>query len=172
MPALDHAGPTPLPWLVAALGAIGAMALITVMVRRRMGAIAPAGALAAYRRADARGDARASFNLGCLLAERGDTTGAIEAFRRADERGDAAGSSNLGVLMEQEGDFEAAGAAYRRADRRGYAHGSFNLGLLLERQGDLAGAQEAYRRAARRRDPEVSRRARAALAELRETAAG
>jgi hypothetical protein len=76
------------------------------------------------------------------------------------------------VLMEQQGDLDAAHAAYRRADQRGYAHGSFNLGLLLERCGDEAGAQDAYRRAATRGGEDVAKRARAALAELRERAAG
>jgi hypothetical protein len=172
LPPLDHAGSNSLPWVILALGLLGSTGLITIVMRRRMSGTDLAGALAAYRRADERGDANGSFNLGCLLAERGDTTGAVAALRRADERGDAAGASNLGVLMEQQGDFDAAHAAYRRADERGYAHGSFNLGLLLERRGDLAGAEEAYRRAARRGDAEVARRARAALAELCETAAG
>ena len=172
LPALTHAGGSTLPWLVLGLGVLGSIGLITVITRRRVGGGDGTGALAAYRRADARGDARGSFNLGCLLAEHGDTAGAVAALRRADARGDAAGASNLGVLMEQQGDLDAAHAAYSRADQRGYAHGSFNLGLLLERCGDDAGAQEAYRRAATRGGEDVAKRARAALAELRERAAG
>lgn len=171
LPPLGHPSRSATPWLAAAFGVLACMALITALVRRGVGGLSLSGALATYRRGYARGDAAGSFNLGCLLAERGDALGAIEAFRRADARGDAAGASNLGVLLEQQGETEAAQAAYRRAERRGYAHGSFNLGLLLERRGDVAGALEAYRRAARRGDAEVAKRARAALAELREPAA-
>ena len=47
------------------------------------------GALSAYRRADQRGDANGSFNLGLLLAGRGDLSGAQDAYRRATERGDS-----------------------------------------------------------------------------------
>jgi tetratricopeptide (TPR) repeat protein len=49
---------------------------------------------AAYRRADQRGDANGSFNLGLLLEERGDLGGAIAAYERADQRG----SSELATL--------------------------------------------------------------------------
>jgi tetratricopeptide (TPR) repeat protein len=72
------------------------------------------------------------------------------------------------VLLEQQGDLDAALSAYERADRRGDANGSFNLGLLLANRGDLAAARDAYRRATERGDPDVTERARSALAELRE----
>jgi tetratricopeptide (TPR) repeat protein len=52
----------------------------------RQGAID--GALAAYRRADERGDASGAFNLGLLLARDGLLDGARAAYRRAAERGD------------------------------------------------------------------------------------
>jgi TPR repeat protein len=45
-----------------------------------------AGAEAAYRRADQRGDATGAFNLGSLL-ERHDPAAAEAAYRRAAERG-------------------------------------------------------------------------------------
>jgi Flp pilus assembly protein TadD len=44
-------------------------------------------ALAAYRRADERGDARGTHNLGLLLIRRGDRDGAIAAFTRAASSG-------------------------------------------------------------------------------------
>jgi TPR repeat protein len=112
----------------------------------------PDDALAAYRRADERGDAVGTFNLGGLLLERGDQAAALSAYRRADKRGHPAAASNVGVLLEQAGDADGAVAAYRRADERGDATGAFNLaGLMLDR-GDLPGAVAAYRRAESRGD--------------------
>ncbi|MBV9947381.1 MAG: hypothetical protein JOZ69_11070 [Myxococcales bacterium] len=46
-----------------------------------------AGAEAAYRRADERGDPVGSFKLGGLLEERNDFAGAAAAYGRASERG-------------------------------------------------------------------------------------
>jgi Flp pilus assembly protein TadD len=46
-----------------------------------------AGAEAAYRRADQRGDATGAFNLGGLLADQGNVDEAEAAYRRAYERG-------------------------------------------------------------------------------------
>ena len=48
-----------------------------------------AGAEAAYRRADARGDPTGASHLGALLEVHGDVPGAVAAYHRADERGDA-----------------------------------------------------------------------------------
>lgn len=170
--------------LLIVLAGLGAAGLLALLSRRRMvrarptaalaGATAasPAAAfaedgdseLAAYRRADQRGDPVAAFDLGVLLASRGDRTGAVSAFHRADERGDATGASNLGVLLEEQGDAAEALAAYRRADERGDAGGSFNLGCLLAENGDLDGAAASFRRAEARGDCEASLKLGALLA--------
>jgi tetratricopeptide (TPR) repeat protein len=110
------------------------------------------GALAAYRRADAAGDARGATNLGVLLEQRGDIEGALAAYRRADQRGDVNGAFNLGLLLAELGDSAGAMAALRRADVRGDPAGASNLGVLLERHGDIDGALAAYRRADERGD--------------------
>jgi peptidoglycan hydrolase-like protein with peptidoglycan-binding domain len=110
----------------------------------------PAGAEAAYRRADERGHAAAASNLGVLLQQRGDATGAEAAYERADQRGDANGAFNLAVLREATEDLAGAEAAYRRADERGHPAAASNLGVLLEQRGDRTGAKAAYRRADRR----------------------
>ena len=97
-------------------------------------------------------DAEAAFNLGGILAERGDFEGAQALYCRADELGHAAGAFNLGVLLEHENQLAAAEAAYRRSDERGNALAAFNLGVLLDDRGDLDGAEAAYRRADHRGD--------------------
>jgi peptidoglycan hydrolase-like protein with peptidoglycan-binding domain len=110
----------------------------------------PAGAEAAYRRADERGHAAAASNLGVLLQQRGDATGAEAAYERADQRGEANAAFNLGVLREATEDVAGAEAAYRRADERGHPAAASNLGVLLEQRRDRTGAKAAYRRADRR----------------------
>jgi hypothetical protein len=61
-----------------------------------------------------RGDSGGAYNLGVLLAERGDLEGAEAAYRRADERGHPGGASKLGLLPKERGDLEGAKAAWRR----------------------------------------------------------
>jgi hypothetical protein len=97
-------------------------------------------------------DAEAAFNLGGVLAERGDFEGAQALYRQADELGHAAGAFNLGVLLEHANHWVAAEAAYRRSDERGNALAAFNLGVLLDDRGDFDGAEAAYRRADQRGD--------------------
>ena len=48
------------------------------------------GALAAFQRADQRGDARSTLNVGVVLANQGHLAGAKQAYRRAAGRGDPA----------------------------------------------------------------------------------
>ena len=62
---------------------------------------------AAYRRADERGDPGGAYNLGMLLAERGDLEGAEAAWRRADERGDSGGACNLACCSTSAGIWRA-----------------------------------------------------------------
>ena len=100
-----------------------------------------------YRQLDEQGDADGAYQLGNLLAERGEFDQAQDAYRRADERGHPAAAANLGLLLESHGDISAARAAYERADQRGDAHGALRLGLLLAELGDWDSAKEAYARA-------------------------
>jgi TPR repeat protein len=106
-----------------------------------------AGAVAAYRRADKRGDADGAFHVGLLLQRRGDLAEAEEAYRRADERGHADGANLLGVVLAKRGDPEGAEAAYRRADERGSRWGAFNVAVLLFRRRRIADARAALDRA-------------------------
>ncbi len=127
-----------------------------------------AGAEAAYRRADERGDAAGTFRLGALLAHRGDTAEAEIAYRRADERGHAGAPSSLGSAARAAGDLAEAEAAYRRADERGDALGAFNLAAIFAERKETCGGRGRIppRRRARpsigrhepRRDPRGARR--------------
>ncbi|MGA8364447.1 MAG: tetratricopeptide repeat protein [Solirubrobacteraceae bacterium] len=92
----------------------------------------------------------AAFNVGILLADRGDMRGAEAAYRRADQLGSQRGAFNLGQILRHRGSLDDAEAAYRRADERGSPEGAVNLGVLLEQRGDLSGAQAAYRRSRER----------------------
>lgn len=112
----------------------------------------PAGAEAAYRRAEELGHAAGACNLGTLLEKKADLAGAEAAYRRAESLGNSDGAFNLGVLLEERSDHVGAMAALRRADLLGHAPGASNLGVMLERRGDLPGAEAAYRRAAERGD--------------------
>jgi virulence factor Mce-like protein len=102
------------------------------------------------RAADERGDATAAFELGALLARRGDLEGAEQAYGRADERGHAGAAAAVGLFQERRGNRAGAEAAYRRADERGDAHGAFRLGLMLSSGGDWAGAKDVWQRAEQR----------------------
>ena len=109
-----------------------------------------------------------AFNLGGLLAERGDLEGAAAAYHRADQRGDPGAASNLGMLLEQDGDLSGAARAYRRAVERGHPTAAFNLGVLLERQDDHRGALRAYARAQASEEREIAEMARARAVALTE----
>jgi len=126
------------------------------------------GAEAAYRRAEQRGEAAGACNLGALLQRRDDVDGAEAAYRRAEEQGDTRAALFLAMLLQRRGDVDGAEAAYRRADGHGDARAAFYLGVLLQRRGDVGGAETAYRRAGQRGEPEVAKRAQAALVELQE----
>ena len=124
-----------------------------------------AGAEAAYQRADRRGDASGSFNLGVLLEAREDLVGAEAAYRRADERGtplqlptSVCSSNDRATRPER----KRRTAEPTKAERRR----SLNLGVLLEETDDRRGAVAAYRRAERSADMKVAQLARAARLEL------
>jgi tetratricopeptide (TPR) repeat protein len=94
----------------------------------------------------------AFFNLGLLMAQRGDLDAAIDAYGKSAERKFPLGAYNLGVLLAERGDLDAAEAAYRNADKYGSADGAFNLAALLADRGDFEEAEAAYRRSEHRGD--------------------
>ena len=102
-----------------------------------------AGAEAAYRRADERGESVGAMNLGALLEEHGDLAGAEAAYRRADELGHADGARCLAALLEQRGDLAGAralptaqSAGATSADgRRAGSYSLASLGPAIERSG-------------------------------------
>jgi len=90
---------------------------------------------AAYRRAEDRGDGRATVLLGFLLEDRRkDWTGAERAYRRADARGDLNGAGNLGRLLRDTGEVDEAEAAFKRCADRGSVSAIGDVaGLMLQR---------------------------------------
>jgi tetratricopeptide (TPR) repeat protein len=105
-----------------------------------------AGAEAAWRRGDERGDGTAAYNLGVLLFERRELDQAEAAWRRGDKHGNGDAAYNLGVLLAGRGELDQAEAAYRRGDKRGNRDAANNLGVLLAQRGELDQAEAAYRR--------------------------
>ena len=114
---------------------------------------APEDSETAFRRADADGKPGAAFNLGELLAKRGELADAEAAFRRADEGGHRAGAYALGGLLSARGDPAGAHAAYSRAEERGHPEAASKLGRLLHECGDFDAAEAAFRRAQKIDDP-------------------
>jgi TPR repeat protein len=77
-----------------------------------------AGAMAAYERAERRGDPDAAFNLGVLLYETGDLEGAEASWRRSVEHGHTRAAANLEFLIRRRHDLETAGLAGDAGDER------------------------------------------------------
>jgi virulence factor Mce-like protein len=102
---------------------------------------------AALRLRDQQGDPDAAYELGNLLASRGQLAEAAEAYGRADERGHGIAAANFGLLLQKRGDFAGAADAYRRAKERGEGLGALRLGLLLAAQGDWKRAESEFARA-------------------------
>ena len=98
-----------------------------------------AGAEAAYREADAQGDAEGAILLGMHLRGAGRFDEATGAFARAEERGHVEAASCLGNMLWDQEDFAGARTAFERAERAGSADAAYNLGLLLAQLGDPAG---------------------------------
>ena len=70
------------------------------------------GAMAAYRRAERRGDPDAAFNLGVLLYEAGDFDGAEASWQRSVQRGNSRATQNLDFLAaRRRRERETAGSA-------------------------------------------------------------
>ena len=84
-----------------------------------------------YRRATEAGHTGAQFNLGVLLADRGELGEAESWLRRAAEAGDTGAQTNLGVLLlENWGEVGEAESWWRRAAEAGDADAQTNLGVL------------------------------------------
>lgn len=120
-------------------------------------------AIALYREAADRGDARAMVSLGLLMTTgqgmATDLEGAAALYARAAERGSADGAINLAVaLMGGRGverDTDKAIALLRKASDSGSAIASYNLGVLHEQgvAGDPKEALDLFLQATRRGDP-------------------
>jgi tetratricopeptide (TPR) repeat protein len=93
------------------------------------------GAEAAYREADAGGDAEGAILLGLVLKQRGDHSGSADALRRSESRGHPEAGGCLGNLLADTGDIERAKAAYQRSIDAGSKLARLNLGLTLAEQG-------------------------------------
>ncbi len=73
-------------------------------------------AIAAYRRAEERGDPDAPFNLGVLLYEVGDLDGAEASWRRSVHRGHPRATENLEFLVRRRRERTTAGSAVTGGD--------------------------------------------------------
>ena len=100
-------------------------------------------------------DPATAFNLGLMLAGRGDLAGARTAFQSVIASGHPqyapAACRNLGVLLEGQGDQAGARLAFETAidssDAEQAPAAAYGLGLLLEGQGEHAGARAAFQSA-------------------------
>lgn len=120
-------------------------------------------AIALYREAAERGDARAMVSLGLLMTTgQGvptDLEGAAALYAKAADRGSADGAINLAVaLMGGRGverDTDKAIALLRKASESGSAIAAYNLGVLHEQgvAGDPKNALDLFLQATRRGDP-------------------
>lgn len=112
-----------------------------------------AGAEAAYREADALGDAEGAILLGLILQRRGALSEATDAFLRAETRGHREAGSCLGNLLADTGDIEGAKAAYQRSIAAGSSDAVLNLGLTLAQAGAADEALPYLRTAQDNGDP-------------------
>lgn len=103
------------------------------------------GAIAALERSQDLGYVPASYNLGCLLRERGDLSGAERAWSCGAAAGDGQAAFNLGLLRKQAGDVDGAVGAWRLGRSLGDAGSTHSLGRALQEAGDVDGALEAFR---------------------------
>jgi Tetratricopeptide repeat len=76
-----------------------------------------AGAIAAYQRAELRGDPDAAFNLGVLLYELRDLDGAEACWRRSIAHGHERAAANLDFLLQYRHQLEGAGLAGDRGEQ-------------------------------------------------------
>jgi tetratricopeptide (TPR) repeat protein len=120
---------------------------------------------AAFRRADERGSAQGSASLARILEQKGSLAAAEEAYGRAAERGSLEGTFNLGVLLYKQGRLNEAENAYRQAAAGGFGKAMFNLGVLSLERGEMREAKAAFLQVIELNEPELTDRAREALAE-------
>ncbi len=91
------------------------------------------------------------YNLGVILAKRGEPEEAEEHYRRSIEINPryADAHNNLGILLRKRGELEEAEGHYRQALKihPPLAQTHFNLGIILAKRGELEEAEEHYRQA-------------------------
>ncbi len=111
--------------------------------------VSTAAGAAPQSRPGGTGDAKAHFDRGIALVEKGDLDGAIgeyrEVIRLKPDFADA--HNNLGAALNQKGDLDEAIAESRAAIRLkpDYAIAHNNLGVALDAKGDLDGAIAEWR---------------------------
>jgi tetratricopeptide (TPR) repeat protein len=124
---------------------------------------------------DPQAAARASLDLGAVLAAKDDVDGARVAWQRALDTGPpdivAKAAFNLGLLHHTHGEPADAIAAYRQAVDSGHPDlrpkAANNMAQVLQQIGDLAGARAAYQLAIDSGHREQARIATQALAQMR-----
>jgi tetratricopeptide (TPR) repeat protein len=120
---------------------------------------------AAFRRADERGSAQGAASLARILEQKGSLADAEELYGRAAERGSLEGAFNLGVLLYKNGRLKEAEDAYRQAAAGGLGKAMFNLGVLSLERGETREAKAAFLQVIELNEPDLTARAREALAE-------
>jgi Tfp pilus assembly protein PilF len=120
---------------------------------------------AAFHRADERGSAQGAASLGRIREQNGSLAAAEQLYARAAERGSLEGAFNLGVLLYKNGRLSEAEDAYRQAAAGGFGKAMFNLGVLSLERGDKPEAKAAFLQAIELNEPDLTTRARDALAE-------
>ncbi|MDO4625989.1 MAG: tetratricopeptide repeat protein [Pasteurellaceae bacterium] len=94
--------------------------------------------------------AKAQFNLGVVLEEKGEIDEAIEAYKRVPEEIKeqyAKAQLNLGVTLKEKGEIDEAIKAYKCVPeeiKEQYAMAQFNLGVTLKEKGEIDEAINAF----------------------------
>ncbi len=99
-----------------------------------------------------------------MMEKQGKLDTAEELYARAADRGSLEAAFNLGVILHKGGRPAEAESAYRGAAARGFAKAIYNLGVLNLERGDIEQAMELLQPLVDSDDPDLSTRARDALA--------
>lgn len=113
-------------------------------------------AIELYEQARLEDHAGASYNLGVIYDDQGDTKHAMDMYkdarRQSKSLGHAGATHNLGVLYKQNGDKTKAEALFQEAWAMGYALAARSFGLLYEEDGATQKAKEFFEEAWRAGD--------------------
>jgi tetratricopeptide (TPR) repeat protein len=112
-------------------------------------------AIAAYRQADAQGDAKGSVLLGQALRRAGKTDLALAAFERGEARGHREAAMCIGNMLKDLGNAVGARRAYERGIAAGSTMAVLNLGLMLASAGEVDDALRYLRMARQHDEPEA-----------------